>query len=338
MIKYLLSTILIFGALQLNAQKNKYFDDIKKTFDKKGQSQLEKIDKALTVAEKNFSEGEKLYSSKNLSKAVTKAKSASGSFNTQYRELYTLYYDKLNSVIKNAEGKQKTYFEKKLQDAKNYYRVAIYNRLKAGEVKDFKEAYELYKAAHQNEVLSIDVLSRIFAVINGWETTDYNVEEETYNVNESFANSDTQNYNGRNFSVNNPELLTKYKINTQHFIADNNNDLTDNNNNQNYSNYTNSNKFDNTNNNNYSGEVKEHEFRIQIGTSILPASQNQLKRLNSTNLPVSTYKSKIYYKYTIGSFNDFQEAKNFKNAYGLSKTYIVEYKNGKEVKFYYKDY
>ena len=74
---------------------------------------------------------------------------------------------------------------------------------------------------------------------------------------------------------------------------------------------------------------------FKYGTSILPANDWQLKQINKTDLEVKTFKSKIYYKYTVGSFSTFQEAKNYKNAYGLSQTYIVEYNNGIEIKFYY---
>ena len=340
MFKYLLTISLFIGVLTTNAQTNKYFDDIKKTFDNKSQSELDKISKALKTAQKDFDEGEKLYSEKNISKALSKSKKASSVFKTTYKELYTLYENKLNSVIKEAEGDQKNYFRKKIQDSKNYFRVAIYNRLKAGEEKDDKIIYDLLTESHKNEILAISSQSEIFAALNGWENIDYTVEETNYNPKTNFENTNTQNYNGHSFSVNNPSLLNSYKFN--HIVVETNDNgevIADNSNVNNTDVYeTNTNNSNVARYHNNSDKIKAHEFRIQIGTSILPANQEQLKRLNSTNLPVSTYKSNIYYKYTIGSFKDFQEAKNFKNAYGLTKVYITEYKNGKEVKFYIKDY
>ncbi len=326
MIKYLLSVLFIVNVFFLNAQTNKYFDNIKKTFDKKGQEELKNVAKALATAQKSFNEAEKLFSSKEISKAVSKSKKASSVFEENYRKLYMLYNDKLTSVIKDTEGKQKAYYQKKLQDAKNYYRVAIYNRLKAGEEKEDKTVYDLLTESHKNELLAIDVLSGMFAVINGWETTDYKTEEADYNPKESFVNTNTDNYKGRSFSVNDPSLESSFKINYQVTADNNNSDISSNNN-----------TYENRSNTNISGSTG-HEYKIQIGASILPANEQQLKRLNKTDKPVSTYKSRVYYKYTIGNFSDFQEAKNFKNAYGLKNVYIVEYKNGKEVKLYMKDY
>ena len=322
MLKYLLSILLIISVFSLNAQVNKYYDNIKKTFDKKGQDELNTVSKDLKKAQNIFNEGEKLFTSKEISKASEKSKKASSIFNTNYRSLYILYNEKLTSAVKDSEGDKKAYFLKKLQDAKNYYRVSIYNRLKADEEKDSKTVYDLLLAAHKNEMLAVDELSTMFAVINGWETTDYSIQENNYNPKESYTNVNTENFNTRSFSVNDPSLENSFKFNHQ-MVSENKNTGT------------------NSNVNYYNTAVYgtlEHEFRIQIGASILPANQSQLKRLNSTDKPVSTYKSRVYYKYTVGSFSDFQEAKNFKNAYGLTNVYIVEYKNGKEVKFYMKDY
>lgn len=313
---------MIISVFSLNAQVNKYYDNIKKTFDKKGQDELNTVSKDLKKAQNIFNEGEKLFTSKEISKASEKSKKASSIFNTNYRSLYILYNEKLTSAVKDSEGDKKAYFLKKLQDAKNYYRVSIYNRLKADEEKDSKTVYDLLLAAHKNEMLAVDELSTMFAVINGWETTDYSIQENNYNPKESYTNVNTENFNTRSFSVNDPSLENSFKFNHQ-MVSENKNTGT------------------NSNVNYYNTAVYgtlEHEFRIQIGASILPANQSQLKRLNSTDKPVSTYKSRVYYKYTVGSFSDFQEAKNFKNAYGLTNVYIVEYKNGKEVKFYMKDY
>lgn len=322
MLKFLLSILLIISVFSLNAQVNKYYDNIKKNFDNKGQDELNNVSKDLKEAQKFFDEGEKLLSSKEISKALEKSKKASSIFKTNYRSLYMLYNEKLTSVVKDSEGDKKAYFQKKLQDAKNYYRVSIYNRLKAGEEKDSKTVYDLLEAAHKNEILAVDELSTMFAVINGWETTDYSIQENNYNPKESYANVNTENFNTRSFSVNDSSLENSFKFNHQ-IVSENKNTGT--NSNVNY-------------NNTAVYGTAEHEFRIQIGASILPANQSQLKRLNNTDKPVSTYKSRVYYKYTVGSFSNFQEAKNFKNAYGLTNVFIVEYKNGKEIKFYMKDY
>jgi len=205
------------------------------------------------------------------------------------------------------------------------YMFGQYNRLKGGEEKEKNTVFDLLKTAHKNEILAMDVLSRMFAVINAWEKTDYVVEENNYKLEEAFLNTNTNGFNTRSFSVNDSYLESSFTFNHQ-LVANNDDSAVNSNYNNNYQ----------TNTNVYN--TPEHNFRIQIGTSILPANVMQLRRLNKTDKPVNTYKSRIYYKYTVGSFSEFQEAKNFKNAYGLSNVYIVEYKKGKQVKFYMKDY
>jgi hypothetical protein len=74
------------------------------------------------------------------------------------------------------------------------------------------------------------------------------------------------------------------------------------------------------------------EFRIQIGVSRIPATKAQIALLNPTNLEVKTYKSANFYKFTIGSFATYDEALNYRNANGLSTSFVVKYKNGKEIR------
>ncbi len=74
------------------------------------------------------------------------------------------------------------------------------------------------------------------------------------------------------------------------------------------------------------------EYRIQLATSRLPASKKQIADLNPTDLEVKIYKSKVYYKYTVGSFKSKTEARNYINAFGLEKVIIVKYKNNREIK------
>ncbi len=72
------------------------------------------------------------------------------------------------------------------------------------------------------------------------------------------------------------------------------------------------------------------EYRLQIGTSTLPTSPKDIAKLNSTSEPVKTYKSRVLYKYTIGSFSSEQEAIEYKQSNNLYKYIIVRYKDGKE--------
>jgi hypothetical protein len=76
---------------------------------------------------------------------------------------------------------------------------------------------------------------------------------------------------------------------------------------------------------------KAVEYRVQIGTSRIPASQSQLNEMNKTDLPVKTIKNAKLYKYSVGSFDSYQEAKNFINTNGLQKAFVVKFENGQEV-------
>ncbi len=76
---------------------------------------------------------------------------------------------------------------------------------------------------------------------------------------------------------------------------------------------------------------KAVEYRVQIGTSRIPASQSQLDEMNKTDLPVKTVKKTKLYKYTIGSFDSYQEAKSFIQSHRLSDAFVVKFENGKEV-------
>lgn len=79
-------------------------------------------------------------------------------------------------------------------------------------------------------------------------------------------------------------------------------------------------------------QIGDVEYRLQIGVSRIPASKQQIDALNPTDLEVKTYKSANFFKYTIGSFASYDEALNYRNANGLSATFVVKYKNGKEIR------
>jgi hypothetical protein len=208
-----------------------------------------------------------------------------------------------------------------------------------------KVAFELLKSAHKNEVEAIDLQSRAFAVINGWINEDFKVEKESYTYEDVYDNAITDNFKVKDFTESEMSLPDNYSFNKKVVnevvgIQENNSNVVSNysNNSDVENNYSDNTYSDNTRSNNISeNSIDGTEFRIQIGVSILPASKSQIDKLNSTDLEVKTYKSEVYYKYTIGQFASYKEAKSYKNAYGLAKTYITEYKNGKEVKFYYKD-
>ena len=325
--KYLLTFILLIFFLSGYSQDNEYFDDFKKVFDKEKQENISRIVEKIKEAQAIETKADKLLVSKDTTKSLNMIEKASGIYEVEYRDLYMLFDEVLTGLSKELEGDKKTYTDNLLQGARNSFRLSIANRLSAGEVKEEKLAYELFVSSHSNEMDAINTQCRAFAIITGRSNEKIIVKDTNYSLTDIYDNSATENFNVRSFTVENVNLPENFNYNTTDVVYT---DLIENDVNKTNNNIT----PDNVNN--YSGEG--NEYRIQIGTSIIPANETQKNRLNKTDFSVKTYKSKIYYKYTIGSFASFQEAKNFKNAYGLSETYIVEYKNSKEVKFYYRDF
>ena len=313
MLKNLLTIVLLFIISSAQSQLNEYFNEIKNTYEKDKQEELTKISQKIKEAQILF-----------ISADIAKMEKASAIFQENYRELFFIYDIKLEKISKESQGKIGDYINYLLFEAKNSFRISISDRVSAGKEKDEVISLELLKTAHQNEIEAIDFQSRAFGVINGWITEDLTVPVINYSLEDNYDNSFTDNFDDKYFSVNNASLPGNYSFNRTT---------------QNYETSTDivySDKIDDSDYNNKA--FVGTEYRIQIGTSILPAVKSQTDRLNSTDLKVKTYKSNVYYKYTIGSFKSFQEAKNFKNAYGLSKTYITEYKNEKEVRFFMKDF
>lgn len=74
------------------------------------------------------------------------------------------------------------------------------------------------------------------------------------------------------------------------------------------------------------------EYRVQIGTSRLPATREQIDKMNKTNLPVKTNRSENLYKYSVGSFKSYEAAKSFIKSHNLAKAFVVKYQDGRQVK------
>ena len=328
MIKHLLLYILLISFFSGYSQSNEYFNDFKNIFDKDKQENISKTVNKLIEAELIENDAGKLLSSGDTSKSLKMIEKASNIYESEYRVLYMMFDEKLIGLSKELEGNKKEYADNLIYDIRNSFRLSIANRLSAGVEKEEKLAYELYISAHSSETDAINMQCRTFAIITGRINEEMKVVDvdNEYSLKETFDNSVTDNFNDRSFVIRNvsfPENFNYHKTDIAYTDLIKNSEYQRNNSNSNHT-------------NTYSGHGSE--YRIQIGTSIIPANESQVNRLNNTDFDVKTYKSKIYYKYTIGSFTTFQEAKNYKNAYGLSDTYITEYKNNREVKFYFRDF
>ncbi len=342
--------VFIFLIYVSSAQTDEHFNELKGVFDTDIQSDIDKTLAEIKKAELGVEESEKLFTSGNLSKALSVIGKSSDVFESDYRDLFILFNEKVSEMQKGSDGEINEYSAYLISQAENYFRMSIAQRLTADKDKNDSTAFDEYLLSHQNEVKAIDVLSHTFAVITGRVVEEPDIPEIIlpYSVSR-FENSLTENFIPKSFAVKNAQLPINYDQMNNLYpqdpnYTDNQTSNPDNSGNGHktiHNNRTNNNPNNSTNNNsnntnNHSSEsTMGHEFRIQIGISILPANEWQLKQINKTELEVKTFKSNIYYKYTIGSFSDFQEAKNYKNAYGLTDTYIVEYNKGKEIKFFY---
>jgi len=324
--KYLLSFIFIYSVFLVYSQDIDYFNDFKSSLDKEIQTELNKIENSLKEAEGLHKQAENFLNSKDTSNSLKYYKKAASIFESGYRDIYMSFSEGLNLLSGDLKGQKKDYVEHLVFNADNYFRRSIAERLTADATKDDRKASELYSFAHKNEYDAVHTQCHTFAVITGRINEDMTIQEPDYTNTEVFDNSVTDNFDNRNFTIKGISMPENFNYHTTEISYKD--DVVKND-------ETNTNVKE-PNSDNYS--KKGTEYRIQIGTSIIPANKSQIDRLNSTDLDVRTYKSQLYYKYTIGSFANFQEAKNFKNAYGLANTYIVEYKNGKEVKLYLRDF
>jgi hypothetical protein len=319
------------------SQTDEFFNEFKGTFAKSIQTDIDKVVQEIKFSDEKFKEADQLFDSGDISKSLGISKKCSNVFETDYRELFMLFDGKITEMLKDIEGDKNVYCTRLLSEARNLFRLSISQRLSADNEKIDKTAYTLYSSAHENEVKAINSLSHNFAVISGKIVEDLSLKEEDVKLfSEQFDQSVTDDFVSRSFTVKAIDLPTNFSFNNQTDQINTDDSQTNTENGYQPDHITvHYNKIENGNKN--SGTTLGHEFRIQIGTSILPANDWQLKQINPTNMEVNTFKSKIYYKYTVGSFPSFQEAKNYKNAYGLKATYIVEYNKGVEIKFYYGD-
>ncbi len=78
-------------------------------------------------------------------------------------------------------------------------------------------------------------------------------------------------------------------------------------------------------------ENPEIIYRVQIAASKLPVSITQLQKIYSANTPIYTSIENGWYKYSVGMFNTYSEAKKFKINIGVKDAFVIAYKNNKRI-------
>ena len=76
---------------------------------------------------------------------------------------------------------------------------------------------------------------------------------------------------------------------------------------------------------------KEYVFRVQIAASKKPLNIAILKRIYHADDIINTEVEDGWYKYSVGKFDTYREAKKFKINIGVSDAFIVVYRKGQKV-------
>ncbi len=72
-------------------------------------------------------------------------------------------------------------------------------------------------------------------------------------------------------------------------------------------------------------------YKVQIAADKKPLSQNTLRKIYNGNKEVEMIREEGWSKYSIGDFNTFSEADDYKKTLNVSDAFVVAYKNGVKV-------
>lgn len=78
-------------------------------------------------------------------------------------------------------------------------------------------------------------------------------------------------------------------------------------------------------------EIEVIIYKVQIAADKKPLSQNTLRRIYNGNKEIKMISEEGWRKYSIGDFNTFSEADDYKNTLNVSDAFVVAYKNGVKV-------
>jgi len=78
-------------------------------------------------------------------------------------------------------------------------------------------------------------------------------------------------------------------------------------------------------------KIPELIFRVQIAASKKPLKIEKLKSIYYADDIINTIIEDGWYKYSVGLFETYHEAKKFKTNIGVSDAFVVVYKRGKKI-------
>lgn len=76
---------------------------------------------------------------------------------------------------------------------------------------------------------------------------------------------------------------------------------------------------------------KEIIFKVQIAAHTKPLSEDYLNLLYKGNLPIDMIFEEDWYKYSIGRYNNFEEADSTRSKTDINKAFVVAYREGKKI-------
>lgn len=224
---------------------------------------------------------------------------------------HLIYANEIEGKAVNKLMKAYSYIYKNAKiDDLNY----LNDKEELSEIKNIKSQKDLYfkvQIAASKESLSFEQLKKIYnadGIIssefdNGWHK--YSVKKNFKSYEEAFEYKESMNVKnafilafvkGKKVPVSEAVKLQNIKINTG---IEQKNDKT--------------------------------VYRLQIGISTLPASNESMKKMNSGGNPVIMVDHGGWYTYTVGDFTSKQQADNYKKNNGLTNATVVTFKNGKPI-------
>lgn len=76
-------------------------------------------------------------------------------------------------------------------------------------------------------------------------------------------------------------------------------------------------------------EANKVEFKVQIAASRRPMKESVLQSVYSGNLPIDQHRVNGWYKYAVGSFSDYQQARTYRNGLNVKGAFITAYQGNR---------
>jgi len=214
---------------------------------------------------------------------------------------YQIYQNDLKKFMEKASSEQ-------LDSAKKWEDLAFQSFDKADSkvyiayhTVNHSDVFDIYTQAYVLEQIGLLYQNKVYALFLNWEQTDLsriNEEIVSMQLNRPLSNSQLENQLSE---IKNTDSIIYEKV----YVYD-------------------------------TVRVKQNRteliYKIQIAASKTPLSISQLRKLYYADDIINTAVEGGWYKYSVGVFETYQEAKRFKLNIGVSDSFVVAYKKGVKIK------